>query len=140
MNLAFHTDTKNVSDSNRPCLKNHFDIFFCPQISTYPSGRNLMLDFEAEFAAFLNRDLPELGSQVRRRSSTTSLTSSRRTLELTPDGNVLASDLSYDTLVSNTLNVVYFHQHLEFAAPKRWSKYTTPQIMTRGLRFTKLNK
>ena len=73
------------------------------QVSSYSTGRNLMLDFEAEFAAFLNRDVPDLETRVRRRSSTASVTASaaRRTLELTADGSVLASDLSYDILVSS---------------------------------------
>jgi hypothetical protein len=75
------------------------------QVSSYSTGRNLMLDFEAEFSAFLNRDVPDLETRVRRRSSTTSVSSSsRRTLELTPDGSVLASDLSYDILVSVLIN------------------------------------
>jgi hypothetical protein len=32
-------------------------------MSTY-SNQNLMLDFEAEFAAFLSRDLPDLGPML----------------------------------------------------------------------------
>jgi hypothetical protein len=33
------------------------------QVSDYSTDRNLMLDFEAEFSAFLNRDFPETVSR-----------------------------------------------------------------------------
>ncbi len=61
------------------------------------SGASLMLDFESEFAAFLNRDFPDISNQVRRPSD---LQSSARTIEVGTDGTIHASALSYDVLVS----------------------------------------
>ena len=68
-------------------------------LASYSTEQNLMLDFEAEFAAFLNRDFPDIEGRVRRRSSTTS-GPLRRALEVGADGTFNASDLSYDSLVS----------------------------------------
>jgi len=63
---------------------------------------SLMLDFESEFAAFLNRDFSDISTQVRGLSSTQLSNSNRRTVEnIALDETIRASDLSYDVLVSH---------------------------------------
>ena len=73
-------------------------------VADYSNEQTLMLDFEAEFAAFLTRDFPDMEGRIRRRSSTASV-AARRTVEVGIDGTFNAADLSYDTLVSFYLNV-----------------------------------
>ena len=68
-------------------------------VADYSNEQTLMLDFEAEFAAFLTRDFPDMEGRIRRRSSTASV-AARRTVEVGIDGTFNAADLSYDTLVS----------------------------------------